>query len=88
MSVVPSVSPDNGTAPSTSGANGRTHLTDLADTVGYAKLIERMQLTAVRGARAEGRTWEEIGDALGVTHQAARQRWSRKCKDLEQVSTA
>ena len=30
---------------------------------------------AVRRAREFGATWEQIGTALGVTHQAARQRY-------------
>jgi hypothetical protein len=30
---------------------------------------------AVKGLRAQGYSWTEIGDRLGITRQAARQRW-------------
>ena len=33
------------------------------------------QARAVSAARAQGRTWEEIADAVGRTRQAAWQRW-------------
>ena len=31
---------------------------------------------AVKGLRAQGYSWTEIGDRLGITRQAARQRWT------------
>jgi hypothetical protein len=30
---------------------------------------------AIQGLRAEGFSWAEIGDRLGITRQAAQQRW-------------
>jgi hypothetical protein len=30
---------------------------------------------AVKGLRTQGYSWTEIGDRLGITRQAARQRW-------------
>ena len=30
---------------------------------------------AVKGLRAQGYSWTEIGDRLGITRRAARQRW-------------
>jgi hypothetical protein len=30
---------------------------------------------AVKGLRGQGYSWTEIGDRLGITRQAARQRW-------------
>jgi hypothetical protein len=36
---------------------------------------------AVRRAREYGATWEQIGTALGVTHQAVRQRFSKMVLD-------
>ena len=34
-----------------------------------------MEFEAVQTVREAGATWEEIGDALGMTRQAARQRF-------------
>jgi len=51
-----------------------------------AKLDQVLQLTmddAVRGLRASGLTWQQIGDAAGTTRQAAHQRWARKCGELD-----
>jgi hypothetical protein len=44
-------------------------LTDLADDV------ETAIRSAVLGLRAFGYSWAEIGSRLGVTRQAAQQRW-------------
>lgn len=35
------------------------------------KLIDQIERAQVRAARAEGWSWAEIADALGVTRQAA-----------------
>lgn len=32
-------------------------------------------ICAVSAARAEGRSWQDIGDALGITKQAAWEQW-------------
>ena len=48
-----------------------TLLTDLADEIDTA--IGQ----AVTGLRAFGYSWAEIGSRLGVTRQAAQQRWGR-----------
>lgn len=37
--------------------------------------LDVLTRTAVRCARSEGKTWEEIGTALGTTRQAAQQRY-------------
>ena len=37
--------------------------------------IEDVRLEIVRDMRGEGISWNEIGEALGVTRQAARQRY-------------
>ena len=39
--------------------------------------VERMLREAVDAARTDGATWAEIGDALGVTRQAAHERFSK-----------
>ncbi len=48
-----------------------TLMTDLADEIDTA--ISQ----AVTGLRATGYSWAEIGSRLGVTRQAAQQRWGR-----------
>jgi hypothetical protein len=37
---------------------------------------ERRQVEAVRKARADGFTWEQIGSVLGMTHQGAHKRFA------------
>lgn len=39
-------------------------------------LVENLIEEAVRTAREQGHTWEEVGQALGVSRQAAWQRFS------------
>jgi hypothetical protein len=48
-----------------------THLINLADDINDA--IQQ----AVNGLRASGYSWAEIGVRLGITRQAAHQRWGR-----------
>jgi hypothetical protein len=43
----------------------------------YQRYLFEVQDKAVRAARSQGRTWEEIGDAVGTTRQAAWQRFSK-----------
>lgn len=38
--------------------------------------VDSLEVKAVAMARASGRSWTEIGDALGVSRQAARERFS------------
>src|SRR4051794_1019450 len=40
------------------------------------RFIDRRERDAVRRARSEGRTWGEIGRCLGISRQAARQRFA------------
>ena len=41
-----------------------------------AKALAKWQRKAVNVARKQGRTWDEIGDAAGVSRQAAWERFS------------
>ena len=41
-----------------------------------AKALAKWQRKAVKVARQQGRTWDEIGDAAGVSRQAAWERFS------------
>jgi hypothetical protein len=47
----------------------------LRDLVGLAEEVDQAVADAVAGLRARGYSWAEIGDRLGVTKQAAQQRW-------------
>lgn len=57
---------------------GDMDASDTARLSGYLVLIEaakQMLHDEVRIARSFGQTWEQIGDALGITRQAAQQRF-------------
>ena len=61
-------------------AEGVSNSDDILDMIGAVRLVELAAAQARRAivaeARAEGRTWDEIGDALGVSRQAAHERFS------------
>lgn len=50
-------------------------LIDAAHTVAHA---ERELVVAARAARDAGASWTQIADALGLTRQAAQQRWGHR----------
>lgn len=56
------------------GFSGRHLLGVAAEAVRHAQALE---LLAVRQARAQNLTWQQIGDLLGVTKQAAHLRFSK-----------
>jgi hypothetical protein len=58
-----------------------THMVSLADDINDA--ITR----SVHGLRAAGYSWAEIGSRLGVTRQAAQQRWGRPGGGARQATT-
>ncbi|GII24294.1 hypothetical protein [Planosporangium mesophilum] len=47
----------------------------LRDLVGLSADLDAALLNAVKGLRAFGYSWSEIADRLGVSKQAAQQRW-------------
>ena len=47
----------------------------LAVMLGLAEEIDTVIAEAVKGLRACGYSWAEIGSRLGITRQAAQQRW-------------
>ena len=49
----------------------------LAVMLGLAAEIDDAIAQAVTGLRASGYSWAEIGSRLGITRQAAQQRWGR-----------
>ncbi|MEV4252815.1 hypothetical protein AB0J52_06555 [Spirillospora sp. NPDC049652] len=65
-----------GRVPEAHGAPGGA----LASVAAAAEAVRRADghlRTAVETARSSGRTWQEIGDVLGITRQAAFQRFGR-----------
>ena len=54
---------------------------DLLDMLGRIRLVElaadQARRAIVAEARADGSTWQEIGDALGTSRQAAQERFTR-----------
>jgi hypothetical protein len=52
-------------------------LADLIDAAQAAADAQHRLGEAARAARHAGASWTQIGDALGLTRQAAQQRWSR-----------
>jgi len=62
-----------------SGEPGRTGLAAvgevLADLALARELMRSLERRIVQLLRGQGATWEEIGDALGISLQAARERY-------------
>ena len=50
----------------------------LAVLLGLSAEIETAIAQAVTGLRASGYSWAEIGSRLGITRQAAQQRWANR----------
>ena len=55
---------------------------DVAALVRLAAEIDVQVLKAVRGMRAAGYTWDQVGWATGTTRQGAHQKWARQCTDV------
>ena len=51
-------------------------LATLCETARLGTALEKLQAELVRHARRAGRSWTEIGSALGTTRQAAWQRFA------------
>lgn len=47
----------------------------LRDLANLSAELDNALITAVKGLRAFGYSWAEIGSRLGITRQAAQQRW-------------
>jgi len=47
----------------------------LRDLVALSSVIDQALIDAVAGLRAFGYSWAEIGQRLGISRQAAQQRW-------------
>jgi hypothetical protein len=44
------------------------------------RLAERVEAQHVRAAREQGWSWQEIGDALGVTRQSVHAKYAKEIK--------
>jgi DNA repair exonuclease SbcCD ATPase subunit len=64
--------------PETAQVERTGDLREVADAVEAARADEARVTEAVQIARAHGRSWNEIAVALGVSRQAARQRFAAK----------
>lgn len=51
-------------------------LDGLCESAGLTRAVEKLQRHLVDQAREAGRTWTEIGEALGISRQAAWERFS------------
>lgn len=51
---------------------------DLAALIALREQLDEAIITAVRGLRDAGTTWEDIGAATGTTRQAAIMKWSKR----------
>ena len=60
-----------------------TALDALAANARLVRLMTGWQWLAMRDARKDGATWEQIGDALGVTSHAAQQAYKRAIEAQE-----
>ena len=51
-------------------------LDGLCESAGLSRAVDKLQRHLVSEARGAGRTWTEIGEALGISRQAAWERFS------------
>jgi hypothetical protein len=51
---------------------------DLAALIHLREQLDEAIVSAVRGLRDTGATWESIGQATGTTRQAAIMKWSKR----------
>jgi transposase-like protein len=64
--------------------DGSEALEALSDVGSLRRLLDEVELSAVRTARRTGRSWSEIATRLGVTRQSAWERW----RDLDETPAA
>ena len=65
------------------GADGDEALDALDDVGTLRRLLDQAELQAVRAARRTGRSWAEIATRLGISRQAAWERW----RELDEAPT-
>ena len=65
------------TFPKVAGANSADPAQGLQAVIVLRRTTERLEAIHVEAARAQGWTWQEIGDALGVSRQAVHKKHGR-----------
>jgi len=65
------------TFPKLAGADSDDPAQGLQAVVVLRRLSERLEASHVEAARAHGWTWQQIGDALGVSRQAVHKKHGR-----------
>ena len=53
------------------------YLDEVAKCAKIGDLTASLLKQAVAAARGEGKTWKEIGEAIGISHQGVQQRFGR-----------
>jgi hypothetical protein len=76
--------PSEGPSEGPKDAVGERALLALTDIGLVRRLLEHAELTAVRTARRQGKSWTEIAVSLGVTRQSAWERW----RDVDDAASA
>ncbi|WP_134712349.1 helix-turn-helix domain-containing protein [Saccharomonospora xinjiangensis] len=59
-------------------AGDRDPRTGLRAVAALRRLLEQLEAVQVRSARAQGWSWQEIADALGVSRQAVHKKHGRR----------
>ncbi|EFC80799.1 PASTA domain-containing protein [Parafrankia sp. EUN1f] len=71
----PADNPDTPDSPDSPDSPGEAALEALTDIGTVRRLLDQVELDAVRAARRERRSWAEIAIRLGVSRQSAWERW-------------
>ena len=56
-------------------------LNDVASKIDQVRRLERELTAVVAEAKREGASWRQLAEALGMTHQAAHQRFAKHVGD-------
>ncbi|MEL4318467.1 helix-turn-helix domain-containing protein [Leifsonia sp. YIM 134122] len=59
--------------------------TGLRAVLALHRLAERVEATHVAAARAAGWSWEQIGDALGVTRQSVHTKYAKEERHVRAI---
>jgi hypothetical protein len=62
----------------TSAIASNDPLVGLRASLALHRLAERVEADHVRSAREKGRSWQQIGDALGVTRQSVHTKYNKE----------